>query len=607
MLPLQATKSIASGEQVQTRRRRQYSLIRMPQASPHNDRDKIRYINQHFSNDRCLQVTCGTLITSNLKRCKSIVDPMPIDGVSSATFVFPLFNFALRAFQTGCEFSSVQSETKDLLEVISEVASAISSAKVLKRRNPYFFDDNEIAKVDKLIKSTENAMAGLEELVEPARVDMALNYGQVKAGSRIMWIMRDSKKVGAALGRLHIANQMLQTQIIIMNGKAGKGNDDDEDQHKIHRRNDSDQGAPPPSYSQAVCDAMNERRQYPRRPKPASTPPNVPPDDPTEPPVPTANTDTGLLASMNNVADFIRYNEEVLAALSSASNSSSREAFIPAVLTSSPNDASSLDHIYEMDGSPPAATSQRPLPESVGVQPTSGDLRSPLNVPNPNEPPPLVPVRRSRPRYPSMAHTYGSFPNQTHAQIPATLLPGSRQYPLSALGVTAPGTAVNSSATAPSSAPTRETTPQPQAVVTSSPSADVQNVPTSLVLPQRHNPRSTSTSAIMESETVIPGHRRPIRLRWHEPVEDRNLSSDASRATNLERPSVALPSGQVPTSTIPATGQPQRNSHAVRSLHRRSTSHIRIQGERSAGSSTARNRQSRIEWQIAQQMTEIGM
>jgi hypothetical protein len=487
------------------------------------------------------------------------------------------------------------------MEIISEVASAIQSAKALKRRKAYLLNDNELAKVERLIKSTENAMTGLEELVEPARVDMALNYGQVRAGSRIMWIMRDSKKVGAALGRLQIANQMLQTQIIMMNGKAGKEDDDKQDQHQHHRRSYSGQGAPPPSYTQAVRDAMHERRQLSRRPRPASVAQDVAHEQPVEPAVPTAGTETGLSGSMNNVAEYIRYNEEVLATMS-ASNSSAREAFIPAVLTSPASGLSSPDNIYEMDGSLFAATSQRLFPESVGVQPTSRDLQSPLHLPNANEPPSLVPGRRRRPRYPNRPHTYGSFPDQVPSQIPASLLPGSRPHVSPTPGEAAPSTA-GSSATAPLSAPTRENSSQPPTVVSSSPPADLQNIPRSLVLPLRQNPRSTSTSAVMESETLIPGHRRPIRLRWHEPVDDDNSPSRADTAMNFERPSGTLPSEPVTTSTPLATGQPQRNSHAARSLRRRSTSRMRSQqGEGIVRNGTARNRRSRQEWQIEQQL-----
>lgn len=517
---------------------------------------------------------------------------MPIDGVSSATFVFPLFNFALRAFQTGCELSSAQTNAKDLLETISQVASDIKSAKEFRRHKAYFLDDNEIAKFDKVIKSTEAAMAGLEELVEPARVDMAVNYGRVRAGSRIMWIMRDSSKVGAALGRLTIASVRLQSQMIMMGPKT-RADDDGEDQPKnYHRRNDDDQGPPPPSYLQATLDAMHERRQSFKRARPTSTPPILSDAQLIEPPVPTPAAASGLSASINNVADFIRYNEEVLAALS-VPNSSSRNELIPAVLVSPLNHTGSLDSICETDGSSSlAAESQRPLSESAGAHSTLADVS-----------PPPVPAPRRRLRYANRPLTNGYSPDQTASRIPAILLPGPGQYALSTPNIPAPTTAVYSSARALQSAPVISDSSQPQTVVSSSPSADMQNIPRSLVLPQRQNPHLTSTSAIMESETLIPGHRRPMRLRWHEPVDGDDSQPRAGTATGLEMPSGVLPSGQVTASTDPRTAQTPTNNRSVR---RRNTNRTGIhQGQMSTDNSTIRNRRSRLEWQVTQQMNEM--
>lgn len=521
---------------------------------------------------------------------------MPIDGVSSATFVFPLLNFALRAFQTGCELSSAQSNAKDLLETISQVASDIKSAKEFRRRKACFLDDNEIAKFDKVIKSTETAMAGLEELVEPARVDMAVNYGQIGAGSRIMWIMRDSNKVGAALGRLTIASGRLQSQMIIMHSKT-RTDDDDEDQPKNHhRRNASDQGPPPPSYLQATLDAMHERRQSFKRARPTSTPPILPSAQPIEPPPQTPATANGLSASINNVADFIRYNEEILATLSSVPNSSPRNELVPAVLVSSLNRTSPLDSICEMDSSPsPAAGPQRPLSESAGAQSTSADV-----------PPPPVPAPRIRLRYANRPLTNGYSPDQTASRIPSILLPGPRPYALSTPTIPAPTTAVYSS-TRTQSAPVVSNSSRPQAAVFPSPSADMQIIPRSLVPPQPQSPRSTSTSAIMESETLIPGHKNPMRLRWHEPVGDDDSQPRAGTATGSERLSGVFPSGRVTAPTDPATAQTQANSCPVRGLRRRSTNRTGIhQGQRDTDNSTTRNRRSsRLEWQVTQQMNEM--
>ena len=134
----------------------------------------------------------------------------------------------------------------------------------------------------------------------------------------------------------------------------------------------------------------------------------------------------------------------------------------------------------------------------------------------------------------------------------------------------------------------------------------MQNIPRSFVLSQLQNPRSTSTSAIMESETLIPGHRSPMRLRRHESVDDDDSQPHAGTATGSERPSGVFPSGRVTPSTDPATAQTQTNSYSVRSLRRRNTSCTGInQGQRSTDNSTTRNWRYRLKWQVTQQMNEM--
>ena len=120
----------------------------------------------------------------------------------SASIVFPLLNFAWRSVQTGYELAGVPSATQDHLKTISQVLLDIQTARDLRNQKAGYLSDNEVICVDTTIKNTEEALAGLEALVERARVDMQLHGNTVRAPARIMWVMRDSGMANAALSRI---------------------------------------------------------------------------------------------------------------------------------------------------------------------------------------------------------------------------------------------------------------------------------------------------------------------------------------------------------------------------------------------------------------------
>ena len=74
-------------------------------------------------------------------------------------------------------------------------------------------DTGALTRIDDAIRSTEDAVHSVQALTERARVDMVTRYGKVGTRSRILWVVRDSKKVQTALMRLAIANACLKTAI----------------------------------------------------------------------------------------------------------------------------------------------------------------------------------------------------------------------------------------------------------------------------------------------------------------------------------------------------------------------------------------------------------
>lgn len=246
---------------------------------------------------------------------------MPIDGASAA-LVVPFLNFIGRAARTGFELASVPAETKDYLQTISDVVNDLKTARELQRQKADYLTDMDEIRIARAIHSAEEAMKGLQVLIERPRVDMETSFGGVRASSRILWVLRDSTKVQAVLSRLHLANQSLHSEIAMMRnirggGSYGCGNDD---RCKCYHGSKSP-GAAPPSYLQATMDAMNERRllnkarpsvctrrrpsqiEHPRS-QPRSRLPTVasPQDD-----------EEGVSASISNIADYFRVNEEMIA------------------------------------------------------------------------------------------------------------------------------------------------------------------------------------------------------------------------------------------------------------------------------------------------------
>ena len=95
---------------------------------------------------------------------------MPVEA-AALTAVPAALNFFVKGIQTGYEIATVPSETSELLETISQVKSDIRSAKEKRNCIAKSWEANELTDMDKAIEAVELALAGLERLVEPARID----------------------------------------------------------------------------------------------------------------------------------------------------------------------------------------------------------------------------------------------------------------------------------------------------------------------------------------------------------------------------------------------------------------------------------------------------
>ncbi|KAJ9660460.1 hypothetical protein H2198_002578 [Neophaeococcomyces mojaviensis] len=408
---------------------------------------------------------------------------MAIDGLTPAV-VFPLFNFVLRGVQTAYELASVPAETGDYLKTISQVMADLKITKQLRRQKSKYLSYGDLVEVDRTINNTEEAMKGVEVLVESARVDMSTSPGSVSARSRIMWIIRDQTKIGAAMNRLAIASQSLQREIIVLKAtqtvntkyeyedcKYDYGYDDMKSSFSSPSSSSSDGWQQnPPTYLQATIDAIHERRKWnerrnstaKKRPASRNTTPTsatVPTGFPSFPAFNDTCDDAGLMsASMNNVAEWIRHNEDILSVLAPGASAEPRDKLLPATIVNMPDDLGTWDTISELDGDIPPSMA-RPL------RPASA---SPFRAP------PIVPPLRTASR------VNPSFPQQQRGQT-----------------MSLPNLASQNWAAHDTSKSQRRPPPVP---------------------PKK--PLTTLGPSLMESTTLIPGRRTPMRVRWKEDTGD---------------------------------------------------------------------------------------
>jgi len=314
---------------------------------------------------------------------------MAIDGLTPA-IVFPIFNFVLRSVQTAYEIASVPAETSDYLKTISHIMTVLNTAKQLRRQKANFMTREELSEVDNAILKTEDAMKGVELLVERARVDMSIIPGNVSAGSRIMWVVRDQHKVGPAMNRLAIVSQSLHREIITMRGaQAPNVKYDQGEEICDHGRDDlkspwedhssSSTGGiwqpAPPTYLQATIDGMRERRLWNERRnslvKRGFTSRNVTPTSPT---IPTTtfpsfheqfDDDEIVSATMNSIADWIKHNENMLSVLAPSASAAPRDTFLPATIVNVANDIDFQNTIAELPGDTPHPSMQPRRPATT--------------------------------------------------------------------------------------------------------------------------------------------------------------------------------------------------------------------------------------------------
>ncbi|KAK3672448.1 hypothetical protein LTR78_007755 [Recurvomyces mirabilis] len=140
---------------------------------------------------------------------------------SALSSVSTAFTLSLRITEKVYEVVAVDQEAKDLLKTTSQISCQLEHAKKLRRQKSFCLSTDEKEMVDRVFTSTEEAVATVASLVEPARADMRVTGGRVKFATRMQFVFRDSAHIPVSLTRLSIAGGNLNMAICVLCAKEG--------------------------------------------------------------------------------------------------------------------------------------------------------------------------------------------------------------------------------------------------------------------------------------------------------------------------------------------------------------------------------------------------
>lgn len=474
---------------------------------------------------------------------------MPVDGVSPTTVVFPLLNFVIGGIKTAYEVGGVPDETTNLIKTVEQVSRELKSALLLRKQISQTAGNDVLTRLTEAIDNTEDSIRGVQGLIERARVDMSTRYGRVGARARIIWVVRDSKKVGIALTRLAISNgclksavdDVVRTQISITHVT-----------NHVHSKSQSISGSGyihnigvPPSYEQAINAGMHERRQLKDRRKSISRSAST---------YSRSEQRDRPISTLGAFVNYVRENEETLLSLEGIS--------VAASLIDSSNEQCEIRKCYELEANEvraPQPNVNRSTPQGFGASNIGPPERvtPPLQVstglttheptrpspppPPPSRPPPSVPY----PLSPASEPTTPSIQQPPIARTPTVLRPGSRTYNLSAQSLSDSKIDVRFREL-------RRHAHEPPAAWRAKEAVKTRKAPT------------LSTNS-MESEVLIPGQKKPMQIRWQEPSDDEDEDigpyplrhdlkdiAEEDPFMKLDKPNISAPAAQRPglTSTL---------------------------------------------------------
>lgn len=119
------------------------------------------------------------------------------------------------------QFNAVEEQARDLLDSTKHVFDNLSFARALRAQKSQHLSDTERSWIDGILGNTDKTLDNVRALIEPARVDMQTNFGNVGFVNRSLFVFRDSPKVQTNLARLTIASGSLDNVLGILLSRPG--------------------------------------------------------------------------------------------------------------------------------------------------------------------------------------------------------------------------------------------------------------------------------------------------------------------------------------------------------------------------------------------------
>ncbi|KAL9633399.1 MAG: hypothetical protein Q9164_004719 [Protoblastenia rupestris] len=134
---------------------------------------------------------------------------MPLDPF---TAISSSIATSIKLFEITYQLKAVDEQTRDLLSTTKHVNVNIYEARRLRRLKAASLSNKESNWMDGIISDTEDALRGIAQLIEPARVDMTMKEG-MNFSTKFLWVFRDQPRVRDKHQRLNICHDSLTTVI----------------------------------------------------------------------------------------------------------------------------------------------------------------------------------------------------------------------------------------------------------------------------------------------------------------------------------------------------------------------------------------------------------
>lgn len=129
-------------------------------------------------------------------------------------------NSTIKILEVTYQLKAVDEQTNDLLSTTTHVNKNVSEARRLRSIKAGSLNKEDLIWTDSIIEDTEKALQGVAQLIEPARIDRTTDKN-IKFGSKVAWVFRDSPKVRDKHSKLSICHQSLLAVITTLHTKHG--------------------------------------------------------------------------------------------------------------------------------------------------------------------------------------------------------------------------------------------------------------------------------------------------------------------------------------------------------------------------------------------------